>query len=105
MGQTNEPRNKNRSVGEATSRAARRRPDFGEPATPHTWSAADAALLHWMIANVTEEGCGVILGKTQDGGALSLTILMDNDKEKFYIKPSDDLNLKLREIGEYYGIS
>lgn len=68
-----------------------------------SWGLADPAMLAWCVTRLTTNGGGVILGSTRDGGALSLTVLYGDDKEKYYITPADDLNRVLKEVGEYYG--
>jgi len=68
-----------------------------------SWGLADPAMLSWFVAQLTQDGNAVILGTTRDGGALSVTVLAGETKYKHYIAPKDDLNMSLKEIGEYYG--
>lgn len=40
-----------------------------------TWSDVDGRILKAALVAITEDGCAIILGKTKDGGALSITLL------------------------------
>ena len=93
-----------RSETHAQARAKTKpRMNEGQQAANVSWGLANPEMLAWCIASVVKDGGALIFGTTRDGGALSITVLYGDDKEKYYITPSDDLNLKLKEIGEYYG--
>jgi hypothetical protein len=66
------------------------------------WSWADPALFMWMVSMVTMADAAVILGKTSDGGSLSMTVLDNGERTKFYAANTEELDKALRTIGEHY---
>lgn len=45
-----------------------------------------------LVARLCDAGYGIVLGKTSDGGALSVTILDGNDRYKDYPSSADDFD-------------
>jgi hypothetical protein len=68
-----------------------------------SWGLANPEMLAWVVSQLTQGGNAVIFGTTRDGGALSVTVLYGEQKEKYYITPKEDINQVLKELGEYYG--
>lgn len=54
----------------------------GKPRASWTW--ADAEMLQDALVSVTGDGAALLLSKTSDGGALSLTILDGTHRLKWY---------------------
>lgn len=72
-------------------------PDQGEVID---WDAADPHQLLAAIVNWTRGGNAVTLGRTSDGGALSLTLLAGGERLKKYAKDADELASLLKALGE-----
>jgi hypothetical protein len=54
------------------------------------WTQASAGSLQRAIATITNKGGALLLARTSDGGALSLTLFYGDDKKKVYIAPGDE---------------
>lgn len=58
----------------------RKRKPIARPRSDISWSEVDNQILRDAIVSVCDNGAAIILGKTTDGGALSITVLDGNDK-------------------------
>lgn len=67
---------------------------------PADWGCANAKSLIDLIQTVATKGGAVRLGYTRDGGAYSVGIYLDDDRETFYCRPSDDLDAFLDDLTE-----
>lgn len=65
-----------------------------------SWISGQGDWMRAIIVTMTELEGAVIFGKTRDGGALTLTLLLDGDKNTYYIKPSEDIDVALEAIHE-----
>lgn len=70
--------------------------------TPSTelasWEDADAEELWRTVLAITNAGDAVTLGKTRDGGALSLVILSGDDRIRRYARGADEVHQLLVDI-------
>lgn len=62
------------------------------------WADVSGPLIKQAISAVTEDGCSLILGKTRDGGALSLTLLHTGAPIKKYAKSAQIAESVLQEL-------
>lgn len=65
-----------------------------------TWEDADADELWRTITAIVNAGDAVTLGRTRDGGALSLVILSGDDRIRRYAHGAEEVEQLLREIRE-----
>jgi len=63
-----------------------------------SWEEVDGRLIKAAIAAATADGCAVIFSKTQDGGALSLTLLAGTERHKKYGKSGELMESVLQEL-------
>jgi len=63
-----------------------------------SWEEVDGRLIKGALAAVTEDGCALILGKTSDGGALSLTLLGPGKPVKRWFKTFELAESFLHEL-------
>lgn len=56
------------------------------------WGTVSPTVLVDLVQVVAGLGGAVRLGYTRDGGAYSVGIYLDDDRETFYCRPSDDLD-------------
>jgi hypothetical protein len=63
------------------------------------WDHVDGQLLHAAVANWTAGGHAITLGKTSDGGALSISLLSGGKPYKLYAATADEANDLLTRIG------
>jgi len=66
------------------------------------WSDIDPGLIRLAIDACTRAGCALMVGRTSDGGALSLCILDGDTKIKEYPHTADEAAALLRAIAEEY---
>lgn len=64
------------------------------------WVDADASSLHDAVCAVTDNGEAIILSRTSDGGALSITIISGSDKHRWYPNSVAMIEEDLAEILE-----
>lgn len=69
-----------------------------DPAEVLDWDAADPHQLLAAIVNWTRSGNAVTLGRTSDGGALSLTLLCGGERLKRYASDATELELLLKAL-------
>lgn len=65
---------------------------------PISWAMADSAQLADAVAHWTEAGNAITLGRTSDGGALSVTLLAGGERKKLYAANADELDQLLTAI-------
>lgn len=63
-----------------------------------SWEEVDGRLIKGALVAVSEDGCALILGKTSDGGALSLTLLGPGQPVKRWFKDQATAESFLREL-------
>lgn len=66
--------------------------------TPIGWDEVDAVTVAAFVAAVTNAGDAVILGRTSDGGALSVCILSGDTKHREYLSEPDEANAALKRL-------
>jgi hypothetical protein len=64
------------------------------------WGTITPKVLVDLVQTVARLSGAVRLGYTRDGGAYSVGIYLDDDRETFYCKPSDDLDRFVSELTE-----
>jgi len=68
-------------------------------ATGHvSWEEVDGRIVKAALVATTEDGCALILGKTSDGGALSLTLLNPGTPVKKWFKTAALAESFLQEL-------
>lgn len=63
-----------------------------------SWEEVDGRVVKAALTAVTEDGCALILGKTQDGGALSITLLGPGKPVKRWPATAASAESFLREL-------
>lgn len=63
-----------------------------------SWEEVDGRALKAAVTAATEDGCALILSKTSDGGALSVTLLAGAQRHKKYAKSAQLAESLLLEI-------
>jgi hypothetical protein len=64
------------------------------------WGTVTPKILVDLIQVIAASGGAVRLGYTRDGGAYSLGIYLDDDRETFYCRPGDDLDAFISDLTE-----
>lgn len=62
------------------------------------WRDADKDQLHLAVDAVTGLGYALILGRTADGGALSITVLAGDTRPKIYADSAEQLRERLAQL-------
>lgn len=62
------------------------------------WESANAEVLKSVIVAIAARGCAVRFGYSKDGGAYSVGIYEDTDKYTVWIRPNEELDIKLQGI-------
>jgi hypothetical protein len=68
--------------------------------TAIAWEAVDGRAIKAAISAITACGDAITFGRTQDGGALSITVLTGADRPKFYpttVEEAEDTLAQLRD--------
>ena len=68
---------------------------------PFSWKDADAAMLAAAVTAVTNLGHGIVLGRTTDGGAVSICILAGDTKPRIYASTAVELARRLQQVTEW----
>lgn len=63
-----------------------------------SWEDADQEELWRTVTAIVNAGDAVTLGRTRDGGALSLVILSGDERIRRYARGAEELSALLREI-------
>lgn len=66
-----------------------------------TWGDANPDLVGRAIESVTEAGHAVIFGRTQDGTALSITVLAGDDRSRLYPHTREGVDSALQLLAEW----
>lgn len=64
------------------------------------WSTVDPVPLIRLISTVSSQNGAVRFGYTRDGGAYSIGVYLDDDRETFYCRPGDDLSALLDDLSD-----
>lgn len=64
------------------------------------WASVTPKVLVELITVVAGMGGATRFGYTRDGGAYSVGIYLDDDRETFYYKPGDDIDDALTQLAE-----
>jgi len=65
------------------------------------WGRADAKWVHAVIVAATLLGGAVTFGSSRDGGAYSLTVMLDGDRVALWFNGDADLDLELEKVFVY----
>jgi transposase len=66
------------------------------------FNALDPSAFLNGIAAVTRSGAAIMFGLTSDGGAMVVTVLDNNDREKEYLHDADEINEYLVGLAVLY---
>lgn len=91
------------AVGQSKGAAGSRYQRLSDSATrPElaSWEDADPDELWRTITAIVNAGDAVTLGRTRDGGALSLVILSGDERVRRYARGAEEVEQLLREIRE-----
>lgn len=64
------------------------------------WDDCDPSYLAWILRGISNLGGAVTFGRSRDKAALSVTLLLDGERNTVWIAPRDDLEAVLTEIAE-----
>lgn len=70
-------------------------------ADENLWSRIDTALLHDMVTAVTGGGSAIVIGLSSDGGAMSLTLLSNGEKRRFWAHAAPEMDDLLTTVIEW----
>lgn len=62
------------------------------------WGGCDATRLQSVVVKITELGGAITLGLSRDGGAHSLTLMLDGDRETLWFNGGADLDEELKSV-------
>ena len=98
MEQLAEGRSKNSRRGSTNN--TRRLEAFGSGRKQGTadWSSCDAQLMLDVIMGITALGGAVTIGLSRDGGAHSLTLLLDGERQTLWFNGDANLDEELIEV-------
>lgn len=80
----------------AMERRRQRRKNRGN-SEPADWGSVQPELITQLIERVTALRGTITFGYTRDGGAYYLNYYIDNESEKVYIRPTEDIEQRLRD--------
>lgn len=90
-----------KSTGSGGPTAQMRGPWTSDDVEPFSWSDADATMLVAAVAAVTGLGHGLVLGRTSDGGAVSICVLAGETKPRIYANNAVELRRRLQQLTEW----
>lgn len=64
------------------------------------WADIDPRYVMWVLAAITALGGAVTYGRSRDGGALMVALLLDGERETKWISPRDAPDAVLTAIAE-----
>jgi hypothetical protein len=64
------------------------------------WGTITPSILIDLVQVVAAAGGATRFGYTRDGGAYSVGIYLDDDRETFYFKPADDIDDAISQLTE-----
>lgn len=73
------------------------------PAAEMHWDDVDPRYIAWLVTVATRIGGAVTFGRSRDGGALMVTVLLDGERSTTWIAPRDDVVAKITYIAEVLG--
>ncbi len=77
--------------------------DFADDVNIFTWGGVNQADLVTVISLITDGGSGITLGRTSDGGALSLAILTTGESpDKYYFTHADQFAAFAARVQDWY---
>ena len=62
------------------------------------WGGCDSKLLQAVVVAITELGGAVTIGLSRNGGAYSLTLLLDDTRETLWFNGDADLDVELEAV-------
>jgi len=62
------------------------------------WGACDPRWLQAVLVSITTMGGAVTFGRSRDGGAMSLTLLLDGDRQTLWFNGDADLDAELEKV-------
>lgn len=63
---------------------------------------SDNANLGHVVDKILSAGCGIILARTRDGGALVITVLDGDTRHRTYCSDDTELEEALDSLNDYY---
>lgn len=63
-----------------------------------SWADIEATGVMEIAAQITDMGGAIILGRTRDGGAYSITLILNDDKRRFYASSPLEMAATLQRI-------
>lgn len=70
----------------------------GEHSAGADWGNADPRWIQAVIVAISAIGGAASFGLSRDGGAYSLTVLLDGDRQTLWFNRSADLDLELEKV-------
>ncbi len=64
------------------------------------WGGCDCGLLQAVVVKITALGGAVTFGTSRDGGAYSVTLLLDGDRETLWFNGDADLDDEMHAVVE-----
>lgn len=62
------------------------------------WGGCDCSLLQEVVVAITAMGGAVTIGLSRDGGAHSMTLLLDQERTTMWFNGDADLDAELQEV-------
>lgn len=66
------------------------------------WTVWNADALGWLVHCATRSGYALLFGKTRDGGALTLTVYLDGDREVLYLNDLEEAAARFDELAALF---
>lgn len=78
----------------------RRLEAFGnrKPGVGADWGGCDSERMQGVVMRITELGGAIIFGLSRDGGAHSITLMLDGERETLWFNGDADLDVELGEV-------
>lgn len=95
-------RNKDNRTGQAEPSRTGGKPPARSPRKTVEWDSIPNQLLRDAICAVTGRGAAIMLSRTTDGGALSITVLDGSERIKEYPRDSDECEATLRWLVDMF---
>jgi hypothetical protein len=101
-GNENNPRPKHNHDNRSDRQEPRER--MSRPRSAVSWAEVTAASIAGFVTAITNAGSACILGRTSDGGALSITVLSGNERFREWPHTADEATEVLEYLAGEYGI-
>lgn len=95
-------RNKQNTRADSNATAGPRKPTAPRPRQTVGWDSVSNQILRDAICAVTGRGAAIMLSRTSDGGALSITVLDGSERIKEYPRDSDECEATLRWLVDMF---